>query len=128
MVFKSGLLCVSGRASWEGKIMKLLRTAIILSSLSTGAAVGHEQWADGTTIPSWVRESCCGPADAHRLTVGQIKHIDEEGGWLVEGHYYIVPDYRVLPSQDGHVWIFYTSFPNGDQSHSYCFFVPTGQF
>src|SRR3954449_3494506 len=96
------------------------------SGIPIELAGAHEQWADGTRIPAWVRTSCCGVADVHRLGMAQAKHIDEEGGWLVEGHHYIVPDYRVLASQDEFVWIFYTTYPDGVQSHSYCFFVPQG--
>ena len=65
-----------------------------------------------------------GVADAHRLTVQQIRHI--EGGWAVDGFEHVVPDERVLPSQDEFVWIFYQTHPNGVQSQVFCFFVPQG--
>jgi hypothetical protein len=103
-----------------------LGIGVLLTGLPIELAAAHEQWADGTRIPAWVRTSCCGVADVHRLGMAQAKHIDEEGGWFVEGHHYIVPDYQVLPSQDEFVWIFYTTYADGVQSHSYCFFIPQG--
>jgi len=110
----------------QGTRRLCLCLGILLTGLPDEVVKAHEQWGNGTRIPAWVRTSCCGVADVHRLSIAQAKHIDEEGGWLVEGHHYIVPDYRVLPSQDEFVWIFYTTYPDGVQSHSYCFFVPQG--
>jgi hypothetical protein len=104
--------------------ISLVRIAAVVLLSSCAGATAHERWGDGTGIPAWVKQSCCGPADAHRLTVSQIKHLDEEGGWLVEGHDHLVPDSRVLPSQDGFVWIFYVTYYDGRQSDPLCFFIP----
>ena len=65
----------------------------------------HDLWADGSPIPAWVSDYCCGVADAHRLTLKQIHRV--EGGWRVDGYAHIIPDDRVLPSEDGDVWLFY---------------------
>jgi len=91
---------------------------------SSMRTIAHERWADGTPVPAWIKAACCGVADAHRLTVGQIKHVD--GGWLIEGYNYLVPDDRVAPSQDEFVWIFYRSYGDGVQSRPFCVFIPQG--
>ena len=42
---------------------------IVVFSLALAYACGahaHDVWADGSTIPPWVKSMCCGPADAHR--------------------------------------------------------------
>jgi hypothetical protein len=100
-----------------------LAAAIWLAGCLT-RTMAHEHWADGTAVPSWIRRACCGVADVHRLTVGQIRHV--EGGWLIEGYNYLVPDDRVAPSQDEFVWIFYRSFGDGIQSRPFCVFIPQG--
>jgi hypothetical protein len=84
----------------------------------------HERWSDGSPIPEWVNRYCCGVADAHRLRVGQIHRI--EGGWLVEGYNRVVPDDRVMLSQDENVWLFYGTMADGSQTEPICFFVPQG--
>jgi hypothetical protein len=81
-------------------------------------------WADGSPIPAWVSNKCCGAADAHRLTFKQIHRIED--GWRVDGYAHIVPNDSVLPSEDGYVWLFYASYEDGDQSTPFCFFIPQG--
>ena len=102
----------------------LLIAACLLGLLKYGDTQAHEVWANGTQVPQWVKGFCCGVADAHRLTVQEIRHI--EGGWAVDGFEHVVPDERVLPSQDEFVWIFYQTHSNGVQSQVFCFFVPQG--
>ena len=58
------------------------------------------------------------------MTLKQI--FRAEGGWRVEGYAHIIPDDRVLPSQDGAVWLFYKQYEDGYQSAPSCFFVPQG--
>ena len=99
-------------------------TTILWLAGSPMRTMAHERWADGTHVPSWIKAACCGVADAHQLTVGQIKHVP--GGWLIEGYDYVVPDDQVAPSQDEYVWIFYRSFGNGAQSRPFCIFIPQG--
>jgi hypothetical protein len=65
-------------------------------------------------------------ADAHRLKVSQIYRV--EGGWRAEGHDYLIPEHEVLPSQDEHVWLFYSILGDGSQSHAICLFLPQGAF
>ncbi len=87
-----------------------------------GAA--HDTWSDGTPVPAWVKRYCCGPEDVHRLTVGQIRHV--EGGWRVDGYARVIPDHRVLASQDEYVWVFYRTNSDQSQSEAFCFFIPQG--
>jgi hypothetical protein len=92
-------------------------------------AHAHDQWADGSKVPDWVKNSCCGVADAHHLTPDQVRRVSAtearelrpawkgaEDGKL----YYVVDGYRwpvlasmALPSQDGDYWIFYRDEPAG---------------
>jgi hypothetical protein len=73
---------------------------------------------------TWVSDYCCGVADAHRLTLKQIHRV--EGGWRVDDYAHIIPDDRVLPAEDGDVWLFYRLYADGFQSAPICFFVPQG--
>ena len=84
----------------------------------------HDQWADGSPIPAWVKSSCCGPSDAHHLTNDQVHEV--EGGYKVDGYPDVIPYARVLPSQDGDAWIFYRHLPDGSFSPVYCFFFNAG--
>lgn len=115
---------------------------LLTASFQVSAAKAHDEWANGKPVPDWVKQSCCGPADAHHLRPDQVHD---------EGDYYIVDGYegrinkrstQILPSQDGSYWIFYrdkgvsctpgwtggvaTQYcsDQGDQSNIYCFFVP----
>jgi hypothetical protein len=87
-----------------------------------GAA--HEIWSNGTPVPTWVKRYCCGPEDVHRLSMRQIHHV--EGGWRVDGYDRVIPDHRVLISQDEYVWIFYRTNADQSQSEAFCFFIPPG--
>src|SRR4051794_30267801 len=96
--------------------------ACALISITSSPMRAHDLWADGSPIPAWVSNRCCGIADAHRLTLKQIHRV--EGGWRVEGYAHTIPDDSVLPSEDGHVWLFYALYEDGSQSNPFCFFVP----
>ena len=91
---------------------------------SSHTVTAHDYWADGSPVPKWVKSYCCGAADVHRLTVGQIHHV--EGGWVADGYDRVIPDHRVMQSQDDFVWLFYAALPNGSQTEVYCFFIPQG--
>src|SRR6476469_1164058 len=99
----------------------ILISACLFGLINHSNSRAHEVWADGNPVPQWVKGFCCGVADAHRLTVKQIRRI--ENGWAVDGFEHVVPDERVLPSQDEFVWIFYETHPNGVQSQVFCFFI-----
>jgi hypothetical protein len=104
---REGVLAVGRQA------MKLFRLSalVFLTSFSTDIAAAHEHWADGSRVPGWVKQMCCDSSDFHQLTLRQIKRV--QGGWSVEGHNWVVPDDRVLPSEDDSVWIFYRTYPDG---------------
>ena len=93
-----------------------------------GEAQSHTQWADGSPVPPWVRNSCCGPEDVHHLTPDMVHQVS--GGYKVDGYPDVIPYDKPLPSQDGDYWIFYkhTVLSSGGDYYSpvYCFFVPMG--
>ena len=65
----------------------------ILGALATFPACAHDQWTNGAPIPDWVKDLCCGPADAHHLTSDQVHR---------DGDYYRVDGYlRPIPIARG---------------------------
>lgn len=99
-----------------------LSLALIFSLASAPAALSHDQWSNGGKVPDWVKQSCCGPADAHHLTPDQVH--DMGTYYIVDGYHRKIPHDQVLPSQDGDYWIFYNNYSTYGQSAVYCFFVP----
>lgn len=97
--------------------------AVCFGFLLSGAAEAHDAWADGEAVPGWVKQSCCGPADAHHLRPDQVHRVSDDY-FEVDGYYHKVPAKDALPSQDGDYWIFYRDDGGGSQSGVYCFFVP----
>lgn len=105
---------------WFG--LAVLAALIFILLVMASPSQAHNAWADGSKIPDWVKASCCGPADAHRL---QPEQITRDGDYyLVEGYRRPIPVSQALPSQDGNYWVFYKDLDNGDQSGIYCLFVP----
>ena len=82
-------------------------------------AQAHEEWANGTPVPTWIKTACCGPADAHLLS--EDEYFIDNFGFHVKGIDMVFPLDKVLPSQDGKVWAF---FPSGVGEHAniYCVF------
>ena len=97
-------------------------------------AHAHDQWADASSVPAWVKTSCCGPADAHHLQSSDV--VLDSDGYHVKGFPVVIAYKDALPSMDGDYWIFYGraySGPGYDGlgggsglPHVYCFFAPTG--
>lgn len=86
-------------------------------------AQAHDYWADGKSIPNWIKSSCCGPADAHHLRPDQVHRVSDDY-YQVDGYSRRIPVGQALPSQDGDFWIFYRDDGSMGQSGVYCFFVP----
>jgi len=82
-------------------------------------AHAHERWADGSSVPAWIKSACCGEADAHVL--GPSDYWIDANGFHVVGVNAIVPLDKVLPSQDGKVWAFYAASA-GENASVYCVF------
>jgi len=104
-----------------------VRAMAIVGLANLGLSVpgaAHDTWSDGTPVPAWVKRYCCGPEDVHRLTMRQIHHV--EGGWRVDGYARLIPEHRVLISQDEYVWVFYRTNADQSQSEAFCFFIPQG--
>jgi hypothetical protein len=52
----------------------IIRLALlVMVSLLPNIGNAHDYWANGKKVPDWVKASCCGPADVHRLTRCQVK-------------------------------------------------------
>ena len=108
-----------------------MRGWVLLMALAICApANAHDQWADGSEVPSWVKSACCGPADAHLLKNDDVWV--EGGEYHVRGNRYTVPVNKALPSPDGRFWIFYGTYWGDYGSREkydgmpICFFAPTG--
>lgn len=81
--------------------------------------LAHDKWANGDSVPSWIKSACCGQADAHIL--GLDEYSIDATGFHVRGINMSFPLDKVLPSQDGNVWAFYP--PNvGLNAQIYCVF------
>jgi hypothetical protein len=111
------------RLALAGLAGRVLLLAVLLSA---SRAHAHDEWADGSPVPPWVKASCCGPEDVHHLTSTQVHAMPD--GWHVEGYKQVVAYGRELPSQDGDYWIFYKNYPDGTQTPVYCFFAPVQGF
>lgn len=100
-----------------------MRAICCIILLASGPASAHDAWADGTPVPAWVKQSCCGPADAHRLRPDQVRRISDDF-YEVDGYFRPIPARAALPSQDGQYWIFYKTNKSGGQTGVFCFFAP----
>ncbi len=90
----------------------------------TTPARAHDYWQTGAEVPSWVKASCCGAADAHQLDSTSM-HARADG-WHIDGISTVVAYDRTLPSQDGQFWAFY---PVGMAAPPvYCLFTPAQGF
>ena len=99
-------------------------TVAIASNLAPTCA--HDRWDNGTRVPPWVRQSCCGVADIHHLRADQVHAV--QGGYRVDGYGQVISQDRLQPAPDGEWWVFYADYPNGTQSTVYCFFGPPQSF
>ncbi|SEE49465.1 hypothetical protein SAMN05519104_6298 [Rhizobiales bacterium GAS188] len=94
---------------------------VLATIAACDAACAHDQWADGTRVPAWVKKYCCGPEEAHLLDVGQVHRV--VGGYRIDGLEGLVVPERVYPSQDGQVWAFYNG-GFGPNALIRCLFIP----
>ena len=105
-------------------------SALVALFAYTASAAAHTTWSAGQPIPSWVKEQCCGVADAHHLTPDQVH--ETEHGYIVDGYQdkdgtpRVIPFSHLLPSQDGDWWVFYRTYDDGSVSPVYCFFGVMG--
>lgn len=102
--------------------MNRFALALALTCALPSHGLAHTQWANGAAVPDWVKQSCCGPADANLLSPSQV-HLDKDGNFHVDGGY-TIPSKNVLPSQDGHYWIFHAPDCTGSNCNVFCFFAP----
>lgn len=103
-------------------ISRRLASAVLsASAVTTAPAFAHDYWANGETVPGWVKAECCGPNDVHHLRAGAV-HIMADG-YHIDGLKTVVPIARALPSPDGSYWAFWNS-GNEPEPVIFCFFAP----
>jgi hypothetical protein len=118
-----------------GIVNMISRLALAAYFFTITSVAAHDEWSNGKPVPAWVKASCRGPADAHRLTPDMVRRISDSS-YQVDGYSEPIPVAKALPSQDGDYWIFYASEHKecaieaplkcwqAPQSGVYCFFVP----
>lgn len=106
------------RRSWQLCLAVSLAGAAATPPL---AARAHATWSNGTAVPEWVRNACCGPWDIHHLDPSQVH--PRRDGYAVDGVRELIPLAKVLPSMDGDYWVFFRNFDDGTQ-YVFCLFVP----
>lgn len=95
--------------------------AAFFALLLMATAHAHDRWANGEPIPSWVKEACCGVADAHHIPQEAI-HLRDDG-YHIDGIKTVVPEKKALPSPDGTFWVFWSEAGEPEPT-IYCFFAP----
>jgi hypothetical protein len=106
-------------------MLRIIFSCFLLAS--TSPVWSHDQWADGSSVPAWVKSKCCGVSDAHHLRPEQVHQV--AGGYLVDGHVGVIPLSQTDPSQDGEYWIFGVRVWTDNAEtigQVHCFFVPLG--
>ena len=99
----------------------MIRYLPLCLCLCATSAPAHDLWADGTTVPAWVKAQCCGPQDVHHLPASAV-HIRPDG-YHIDGIRTVVPAHRALPSPDGTYWAFWNA--SGEpEPVIFCFFAP----
>ena len=97
---------------------------LLALAMSSEPALAHDQWVDGSAVPGWVKDACCGPDDVHHLAPDQVHRV--AGGYRIDGYPWVIPDARLLPSRDGDWWAFYRLGEGSEFTSVYCFFGPMG--
>lgn len=92
-------------------VIAMIVVLLVMALDARSAACAHDQWADGSSVPPWVKSACCGAADAHLLAPGDY-WIDKQGFHIRAIDRFVDID-QVQPSQDGQVWAFYKAGTNG---------------
>jgi hypothetical protein len=94
---------------WQAYALWLLTfLALLAMCLWSGShACAHDVWLNGEKVPDWIKQACCGQAEAHVL--GADEYSIDPDGFRVVGIDKPFPINQVLPSQDGKVWAFYPS-------------------
>jgi hypothetical protein len=106
--------------------MRITVFALLALSCASLPSFAHDQLADGSPVPDWIKKSCCGPNDYHPLRPEQVHAMAD--GWHVDGYRKVMPYGKELPSPDGTYVGFWLDYGDGSQSNMYCFFVPPQTF
>ncbi len=84
----------------------------------------HDQWSNGSPVPAWIKQYCCGPDDIHHYRGDQVRVTPE--GFILPDYPDAVPFEKALPSMDGDYWAFFKVYPGGGMTSVICFFAPPG--
>jgi len=91
-------------------VIMVLVTAVLLAYPRRAHA--HDHWNDGTPVPAWVKNACCGASDQHQFDDEDVHELKE--GLKVDGYPGgVIPWSKVTPSPDGKTWIFYSKYSDG---------------
>jgi hypothetical protein len=112
----------------------------------TGIVFDPAAYADPYTgaIPKWIRSACCGPADVHRLAMGQVREVgaaealrlrpnadqDAVRQRITSSTIMTIPLNSKSPSinpygvssRDQYIWAFYRD--GRPSSRMFCLFIP----
>ncbi len=94
--------------------------------LWTNQAKAHDQWADGSAVPAWVKSACCGPQDVHVIDSEDVTGPNKQGMYHVKDVDALVPSDRVYDSLDGVTYAFYAPYGTAETRHVYCLFLSRG--
>ena len=117
--------------------MRLLTTFLIFLALNSPSLLyAHDHFANNIPVPDWIKQQCCGVADAHHIDPNDVVIIPGKGYQFKNDTHTkiagqppteispgLVPFNKTLYSPDGEYWIFYGP-ENPD--YLYCIFVPAG--
>jgi hypothetical protein len=111
-----------------GRFMAVV--GVVALMMGAPVARAHDAWADGSPVPEWVKNKCCGENEAHHIAPGDIS--EDAEGYHVRGYKWPIPRDKALPSLDGEYWLFYPTYW-GDYGNRekydglpQCFFIPVG--
>jgi hypothetical protein len=99
----------------SGSILKISGILVTLALAVGFASRAHAHDADckGRPLPESVRALCCGPAEAHKVDIRDLRQ-DGDGVWhiVVDGMDFPIvhsqgPAIQPLPSTDGCNWVWY---------------------
>jgi|SRR6185312_3652902 len=106
------------------KIISLGLLFGLISALMIGQSRAHDRWADGSPVPDWVKQYCCGPNDIHHYRYDEVKITPS--GFVLPDYPKEIPADKALKSEDGEYWAFFVTYADGSKSEIYCFFSPPG--
>lgn len=101
-----------------------MRLVLALTFFFNGqSAPAHDQWVTGALVPGWIKNMCCGQAEAHRVEPQQVTR-NQAGDYIVDIYPAPIPARLALPSPDGAYWLFFAGDAGVGVTPIRCFFAP----